>query len=342
MKKNALNTQAEAVEAEVVQKENALVFVADKANLYPHGEVLPLSGKEFFLNPEIVKQAAISEVASMEAEIHAAFGDSFFLKTEKDRKRYGGIRKVHKELFKSFNDNLQDKKKEMKEIPNIIQTAQNVALAIYDKAFKDEGPLQEILNEKKLVDKWANPNVALPADKYSLEILLEQTKLTLPSLHSNEQELEFFHVHKENYMKKITELIAAKIALEEKEKAEREFAAQESARLAEERRKLDLEKAEQARIAQEQAREAARIAEKEREVEAARQAVVEAANSQQAVNPSPAPELGAPANEAELKTQIMNAANHVLVDYGLRDPEAAKALIRALSPLFKQLYGRGA
>jgi hypothetical protein len=343
MKKNALNTQAEAVEAKVVQKENALVFVANEANLRPNGEVLLLSGKEFFLNLETVKQVSISEVASMEAEIYAIFGENFLLKTEADRKKYNGIRKSHKDLFVAFDKNLQKIKGEMKEIPNIIQAAQNMAKLYFNNAFKDEGATTEIDEQKKLIQKWADCNAGktgLPNEKYSLENLLEQTKLTSPSLHSNDQELEFFKIHKDLYIKAIAERLAQIAAKEKQDREEAERQAQESARLAEERRKLDLERAEQQRIAAEQAREAARIAEKEREVEAARQAVVEAANNQQAVNPSL--ELaGAPANEAELKTQIMNAANHVLVDYGLRDPEAAKALIRTLSPLFKRLYGRG-
>jgi len=238
------------------------------------------TGKEPFLNENIMREFAKEQVAEMESEYAAFEASNCSLSTEDGRKKYRSIAKPYKQVANDSEKNLKTAKKYLNEIPRQIDIISRALRSVFEPAFeRRDRPFAELKAQEALTEKWWKKE-GIPFDKFSLERLLKETKDARPVPHSTPEEAAEFEKHKAGYLKAVEEALNRILLAEKAEREEKERQAKEAERLrllaAEQRREAERQQrerealeAEQRKVAEEQRRVAAEAAELERRKQAA-------------------------------------------------------------------------
>jgi len=224
-------------------------------------------------------------VEALKARLEPLSGVVLKFGTEKDRKASKALIGSHKKVCTSFEKNLKLVKKVISDVPKKLDETSRATRAIYEPLFEQlEKPFAELKAQEELVQKWWKKE-GIPFDKYGLENLLVQTVNAEPSEYSTPEEKADFEKHQKEYMQAIDQAITKIKLAEQAEQEQREAQAKEAER-------LRLQKAEQDRIAAEQARKEAEQRKAQEAIEAEqRRIAAEAAKleqeKQQAATPPP-------------------------------------------------------
>jgi len=271
-------------------EKNAVLIVAKNIEeIFADG----ITGSEPIFNAEQIKAAALEELAKLKSL------PEYDLSTEAGRKQLRAAIKPVKQNFTDFEKNIKVVKKAYGEIPKKCDAVSKAVRDIAEPEIaRAELPFAELKRQEALTEKWWKKE-GMPFDKYSLELLLSETRDSEPLPYSTEAEKADFAKYKGEYIRALEEALNRIAAAEKADKEEKERQAAEAERLrrqAEEQRRVAEEQrkaqaaieAEQRRVAEEQKRIAAEAAELERQKQ---QAAVNPAISAEYANK---PRAGAP------------------------------------------------